>query len=955
MPGCKWKPEWQKQFSWAGPVKGKASRVSCSLCLSDLSCDHGIAELKRHEKNSKHSNNVAKRKAEEVRGTRNLLITESLKKAETVSSELKKSKDAALIAEASLSNLIATHNVPRGLIDCLAELLPKIITDSQIVKQMSLHHNKAFYTMTFGTALHVKKRLVRQLQKWPFSINYDESVKGKSSQLELNVSYRNDRNKICRAHLVTVDMVVALTGENISKAVFSALDNFDIPYKDKLVTERTDGCSVMLGIRIGCHQFSKKVVPQLPDMGGCGCHDCCNCLKVGMKAMNKELPILWKALFPCIEKASVKKTLHYKEICEELGLLYKHAPKYLEVRFRYTILLAKWFEENDSSLYCYFKEIADRYVTSEVLPSENEATVIQIYLGDYINTRLSHQFLIEAGEPFLNFIQFFESKSVRAHLLHPKMAVLLSQHFSMFLTQGNRDKMTPRRLLEVDYKDPQMQLSKKDVFVGRRVRNFIKKIGLSCDSPELSAFFLSVTEFYHESSGRLVKYFKTPLTNRFLSDLTVIDPKCRDLMDLSDQRERWSNLGRQLNHVITEEQLGQLLLEELPAFQMLESAKDGVEVDEWWAEVAEVSLGGEKQFPILSNFAFALSTVPNSSSEVERDYSDMEAIFADSRANATGQDLLEAKMTVKSSMKNEAANCLRCKAAKEDRREKILAGEKVAQREKSTHCHCKFFEVDEELLADLRDHQPFKKSKEREAKKAAETVQNIKNMEKMDQKRKEENAKILDREVQGMKKRFLEARVKALKEKKDVAKVKVPKKRVAIEKIEADDRKKRKLAFMMPEMQMLDQEANLTEVVKKVADKLVGNEKEVRVPKVADKVMVNSANLTEGYSKKVAKVSEKVMVDSANLAEGHRKKVAKVADKVMVDLANLNEGPRKKAAKVVDKVNKERVERLVAKVGVDSANLTKGDKKKVGDKVNKVKGTKVVAKVGVKVAAKLID
>ena len=109
--------------------------------------------------------------------------------------------------------------------------------------------------------------------------------------------------------------------------------------------------------------------------------------------MNKELPSLWKALFPCIEKASVKKTMHYKEVCEELGVVYRHTPKYLEVRFRYTILLAKWFEENDSSLYSYFKEIAGRYVTSGVMPSENEATVIQIYLGDYINTRLCHQFL----------------------------------------------------------------------------------------------------------------------------------------------------------------------------------------------------------------------------------------------------------------------------------------------------------------------------------------------------------------------------------------------------------------------------------------------------------------------------------------------------------------------------------------------------------------------------------
>ena len=116
----------------------------------------------------------------------------------------------------------------------------------------------------------------------------------------------------------------------------------------------------MLGIHKGCHVLNKQIVPQLPDLGGCSCHDACNCLKAGMKALNPKLPRLWKALFPCLEKASVKKTLAYKEIFEELGMVYKHAPKYLDVRFRYTMVLAKYCEENDQVLFSYFSAIAAR-------------------------------------------------------------------------------------------------------------------------------------------------------------------------------------------------------------------------------------------------------------------------------------------------------------------------------------------------------------------------------------------------------------------------------------------------------------------------------------------------------------------------------------------------------------------------------------------------------------------
>ena len=46
----------------------------------------------------------------------------------------------------------------------------------------------------------------------------------------------------------------------------------------------------------------------------------------------------------------------------------------------------------------------------------------------------------------------------------------------MFLKDGGGlDKLSPKRLLNVNFKYPEMQLGKKDIFVGGRVRSFIKK------------------------------------------------------------------------------------------------------------------------------------------------------------------------------------------------------------------------------------------------------------------------------------------------------------------------------------------------------------------------------------------------------------------------------------------------------------------------------------------------
>lgn len=167
MSGCKWRPQWKDDYPWAAPVAGKNNRVFCTSCHTDFNSDRGSYELKRHEKNTKHVTNDSKKNSEAEKSTRTISITESLKKAKAKNVEVRKTKDAALKAEAMLSNLGATHNLPSSVFNCLAELLPKIITDSEIVKQMALHRNKAFYTLIYGTAPDLKKKLVKQLQLWP--------------------------------------------------------------------------------------------------------------------------------------------------------------------------------------------------------------------------------------------------------------------------------------------------------------------------------------------------------------------------------------------------------------------------------------------------------------------------------------------------------------------------------------------------------------------------------------------------------------------------------------------------------------------------------------------------------------------------------------------------------------------------------------------------------------------
>ena len=198
----------------------------------------------------------------------------------------------------------------------------------------------------------------------------------------------------------------------------------------------------------------------------------------------------------------------------------------------------------------------------------------------------------------------------------------------------------------------------------------------------------------------------------------------------------------------------------------------------------------------MSKLALAAATIACSSSEVEREFSGIESIFADSRASSVSQKLIDAKMTVRSSVKAEAKNCARCIEYEKDRMERRLNGEVLPRRE-CKHCHCSLLETDDKLLADLRNCEPAKKYAEEVKKKASANSDEKKELvnKKLDDDKEAE--KDLANEVFNIKRRFQEARVKALKEGKEVAKLKVP--WVGIEKAsEAVLGKQKKLAFLFP-------------------------------------------------------------------------------------------------------------------------------------------------------------
>ena len=93
--------------------------------------------------------------------------------------------------------------------------------------------------------------------------------------------------------------------------------------------------------------------------------------------------------------------------------------------------------------------------------SETEMIVIEKFLGNYLEVRLSNCFLIEVSQPILKLIDYFESNSVRVHERYDKIVMLLYDYLSKFVKNSgveNNNRATGKDLLKVDFKDPEKHL-----------------------------------------------------------------------------------------------------------------------------------------------------------------------------------------------------------------------------------------------------------------------------------------------------------------------------------------------------------------------------------------------------------------------------------------------------------------------------------------------------------------
>ena len=590
-----------------------------------------------------------------------------------------------------------------------------------------MRRTKGDYFLTHGLHPHLQKILVETLQSNFFSLNFDESAVNKTSQLDINVSFINNK-KAVKQNLTTLSMEKGTSASEIVDIVFGFLESNLIPLSN-IVVVTTDGCSTMLGEENGVQSLMRRRLDHLPHWGGCSCHDLSNLLKAGVAKLNPNLTSLYSQLHSYLSSASLHRLREYQEFCNVKGLETHSIPKFFDVRFRTISACAQWMEKDFRCLYLWFSKLTDEVKNgSHKDINATEEFILQHFSSNIIGVMLCNLFITDVGKPIMDLIDHFESEEPNIFDRFNAITDFLVTFLGRFLVNGGmkegEEEIRTVDFLKIEFQERRNQLSNRDISLGPSVDSFISEIGLTRSSPELVPFLDQVRAFYCEATQKAMKYFKPALSSKGLQDCDILHPKTFFGVPLDTLKKKFKCLATRFTNIINLAQIP-ALLDQVTSLRARSEVRERVEslispVDFF----SRLLTWKEGMYRLVGLLGCSLLTVHGSGSTAERDISLMNCVVGDPSRNRTGQQRLQARLSLKSYNLGLKHACKECqevrdrKLAKSEAKRDALNNndsdnddDEEDEITDSRHCHCPKFVVTEAMLGSMSGGQPSQRFK----------------------------------------------------------------------------------------------------------------------------------------------------------------------------------------------------------------------------------------------------
>ena len=459
------------------------------------------------------------------------------------------------------------------------------------------------------------------------------------------------------------------------------------------------------------------------------------------------------------------------------------------------IRFAKWMEKDDRCLYLCATKLRDSInmgLHKDV--TEAETTILKDFLGNYLVVRLTNMFFIDVSNPVINILNHFESDEPLIHKRWDMLADFFYRFLTKFMKNAGGENELIGELLKTNFQDSKLQLSDEEMFLGGKVETFLKDLGLSRQSSEIKPWLENVRAFYVEALEKCVKYMKPSLTSSTLHKLEILNPKSIFSFSLDDLKKKYAYVAKKFPNVIKPSKVPELLdqVSLLKFHKRMRETTSELRPTEFYVQLAKVP---DQKFSLVSKLCLSLLTIHNSGSSAERDISDMNSLLADPRTNRTQQLRLKARLKVRSHVNNLRFKCQTCNAvrikkllqqassddsgsegdemetkggnsdeeeegneatgfvtdadeieAEEDIPEDLKGTKKGHIRgEKSSHCHCDLFKLEDDLKVYMSDGQPYRRFKSDVLEKRRTKLENLRirqHMKKNDEDKIKQDMKV---------------------------------------------------------------------------------------------------------------------------------------------------------------------------------------------------------------------
>ena len=726
--------------AWLAPDPKDPSKALCMVCQDSngrkgkpFSIQEGYTAITSHAKGKYHKKNFEESQNEpdaNQNEPKQILMEEALENAKKKNKAADELEEELLAAQTMWSFSVHSHGISSNFFTCSSKMFPKMFPDSKIAqlwgkKGNGMAKTKGDYFGTHGIFPFLTEELIKNIKESPgYSINFDESDELKMSQLNINISYVKD-DKVRKTHFTTISMEEGTKAAEIKHAVVQALESCDISL-EKLVNVTTDGCSTMLGAINGVHALFREIVPSLPDWGGCLSHDSSHLLQYGVPKLDPNFITVSTSFHNYLNGVSLHKRREYESFCSNFGLKTSQIPKHFDIRFRTINLEAHWLDKDDRGLFLFMSDLASRVKSGEKKnPSETEVLLLEKYLGNYIEFRLTTKFLCDSSDFILKFLNTFEKRETQIHRRHDLLVEFIYGLLSKLLKNaglGDREVVSADNILHVDYKEESNQHSDKDLYIGPKAEAFLEQAGVTKDSPELAVWMGRVREFYKEVIEKAFKYFSVSLKSNTLRYLNILSPKNTVILSLDVLKKRYKYVAKKFNNIVSEVEIPELM-DQVTLMKAQRSLPDMVDAtpEQFFGIVRRIKNG---KYNLVARLGQALLSIYNSSSEAERDFSVQHALVGDSHKNSTSQLRLQMRMRIKSSSFQLIDECKKCNTGEENEEVEGEEGEdEEGEKKSSCPCHCSQFEPSDDMLAKMKGGQPnrsYRKDLDEQKKKNSE-------------------------------------------------------------------------------------------------------------------------------------------------------------------------------------------------------------------------------------------